>query len=331
VDIVEDPVPVERLSVTRLTPSPIAGQQTTMLSVVDDNGNPVPMNNNTTQVYVDTRAPGGEWEEVSSATVDFNSPPMLDVVIVADNSGSQIEEALEVQEAIEHFTHVLTSRVHPDRVGLVRVSTESSLWQAPTQYEDEMYEVIDDLFVANGWTALYDGIRLANEVLFEAATGPVSEFDPENPAFAGLSQCYSGRLPAIVAFTNGRENNSSDEHDTVYEGDGIDTTLDMLLEMDVGGLPTVVHTVGVGPNIDQDELTIIADANDGKYKKIQNFGALVGALHGAAAQLKALVPICFEPVECYHNEVRVTVEYSQMGQDMVQETFLDLEPTCEAP
>jgi hypothetical protein len=331
VDIEEDPIPVENLQLTRLTPAITPGQSTTMMNLVDDQGQAIPMNGQNVEVIVESRAFGGDWQEVEGLTIDWNSPPMLDVMLVADNSGSQINEALETQEALYHFTHVLTARVHPDRVGLVRVSTESVLWQEPTHLKDEMYEHIDELFVTNGWTALYDGIRLANDVLEETYTGPVGEFDPENPEYAGLGQCFSGRMPAIVAFTNGRENNSADQHETVYEGDGIDTTLEQLLDLEIGGLPTIVHTVGVGPNIDVDELTLIADSNDGKYKKIQNFGALVGALHGKAAQLKNLTPLCFEPAECHHSEVRVTVNYSQQGQDMSHTTHLDIDPTCAEP
>ena len=64
--------------------------------------------------------------------------------------------------------------------------------------------------------------------------------------------------------TDGHENNSADEHDTSLEGDGVDATLEQLMELQVHGTPTPVHIVGIGDELDRPTLELLANANGGQ-------------------------------------------------------------------
>lgn len=268
------------------------------------------------RVTVDTRPAGGAFRPATGVALG-DDHPTVDVVVVADNSGSEAESLEDMREAIAHFAHVILASSHPDRVGLVRVSTEATLMWPLVEDEAALGPALDALFVSKGWTALWDGVRLANEHLVERAT-----------VRDGAAACLVPSAPAIVLFTDGRDNNSADEHDTRYAGDGVDTTLADLMALSVNGVPTSIYAVGVGGDVDEDGLTALAEATDGRYTAIGHFGQLIGALQSAGSKLAAQQPVCFTPAACGDTEARVRVTIGNGNNAQVVERTIALAPTC---
>ena len=64
-----------------------------------------------------------------------------------------------------HFARKMNVRAHRDRVGLVRVSTVARVLSPLTEDLDEFRSALETLRVKNGWTALWDGLRVGHEVL----------------------------------------------------------------------------------------------------------------------------------------------------------------------
>jgi hypothetical protein len=291
------------------------------LSILDETGEPVPKSSQT-QVTVKTRADGGAWQDAGPVVIS-NAPPLLDVMVVADNSGSAAEEIGEVQDALRHFADVILARVHDDRMGMIRVSTIATVLQDPTPLEAPIDAAIDGMFVSNGWTALWDGVRLGNERL---AASRIDQSGTNAPVSGGA--CYVGTVPSLVVYTDGRENNSADEHPTSYEGDGIDTTLDDLMALSVDGVQTSVYTVAISDDADAESLEALADATGGRHVAIDNDGQLIGALHGAAAQLDQLFPFCFVPASCSDTEAELRVRVKQGSVWTTYIRYVALTPSC---
>lgn len=288
------------------------------VTIVDGDGAPLNAGPGNTRVTVHTRG-GGAWQPATGVDVAFGSPPRLDVMMVADNSGSARAELDSVQDALHQIGHVLLAPGR-HRVGLVRVSTASTVVQPLSASEADLAGAIDGLFVTNGWTALWDGVRHANDAL-EAGRVTV-----ENG-----TACFAGGVPAIVAFTDGYDNNSADERAAPEVGDGVDTSLDDLLALDAGGVATVVHTVAISDDADHASLAVLADASGGRATRIGSHGQLIGALHAAAAQLDALIPLCFAPASCAHDEARIVVSV-RTGQRWTDHAFVVAIPaTCPGP
>jgi Mg-chelatase subunit ChlD len=275
------------------------GQVGGALSVVDDHGDPVSLSQDDATVTVETRAGDGPWKLVEDVRYGFNGPSQLDVVLVVDNSGSELSELETIQETARDFARKLQVRAHRDRVALVRVSTVAQVLTPLTEDLDVFDAAVDSLFAKNGWTALWDGLRVANEVLSQGALGQVKGADEEI--------CLGRTYRAIVAFTDGRENNSADEHETSYPGDGVDTTLDMVAEQEVLGARTPLHLVGIGPKVDPETLSGLAETTQGYYAVIEDFNSLHGKLMSAAARLDGEIPVCFVPNDCADTQARISV------------------------
>ena len=269
-------------------------------------------------VTVSTRGAGGDWVPATDLVVEPNGHTELDVVLVADNSGSTTQWEGSITEAVEHFSHVVLAASHPDRVALVRVSTEATLVQDLTEDEATMAAAATTLFVANGWTALWDGVRLANEVL---EAGSVEA--------RGADACVDRAYRGVVVFTDGGDNNSSDEQDTSYAGDGIDTTFEDLLDLRVHDIPTAIHTVSVGDDAEVERLDTLAAETGGKARSIQTYGGLDGALNGAATQLQGQMPVCFVPADCAHTEALVTVTTGRGNQETTASYATPIPSTCD--
>lgn len=265
------------------------------LSVRDEKGAPVKAEG--LRVQVETRTPGEPWRPASNLVVQHAAPLTLDVMLVADNSGSMVAELDDIRDAMGGFADALLGRSRGDRVGLVRVSTESAVLAELTTDKAVIDAATAAMYTNQGWTALWDGIRLANETLERRSV----EAD-------GSGSCLLGALPMIITMTDGGDNNSADEHVTRYPGDGVDTTLADLRTLSVNGRSTTLHTVGVGEDADVTALQELAAARQGHFTHIKNYGALLNALQAAAAQLDTMVPVCFQPSTCADSEARIGVE-----------------------
>ena len=232
-------------------------------------------------------AEGEGWSSVGTE-VKSADKARLDVVLVVDNSGSQASDEERIREAVRAFGHKLFDLTDFARVGLVRVSTESTVVSELTADRAQLDASLEKLFISNGYTALYDGVRLANEVLQRG-------YEPDDP-------CTTPVFRGVVVFTDGRDNNSADEHDTRYEGDGIDTSYGMLTQLKVGDARTPIFSVGVGDRVDEATLWDLADDTGGLYAAIKNYQKLQGALVGTAHSLWNARFVC---VPGKHERVRV--------------------------
>lgn len=249
-------------------------------------------------------------------------PHRLDVVVVADNSGSQAGQLPQIQQALGDFAHHVLAGSAEDRVGLVRVSTEAALYQRLTDDEGTFAEAADRLAIANGWTALWDGVRLANEVLAESPL-PVDQVGGQ------ARFCAERTHRAIVAFTDGQENNSSGLKSTRYKGDSIDTTFEDLLKLNVAGVPTPVHWVSIGGKADATALEGMAEATGGQLVAVDHVNQLNGALGSTAKRLSSQVPICFELTSCGNIELRLTIDFELEGSQRRLTTASWVKAHCE--
>ncbi|HKY36902.1 MAG TPA: VWA domain-containing protein [Polyangiaceae bacterium] len=292
------------------------------VTVSDKQGNAVDLASASPRFTVAERVNGGSWKALPNVDTKVSGPHRLDVVVVADNSGSQAGQLPQIQQALGDFAHQMLAGSAEDRVGLVRVSTEAALYQGLTDDEAVFANAADRLAITNGWTALWDGVRLANEALAEAPL-PVDRAD-------GLARfCAERTHRAIVAFTDGQENNSSDQKPTRYAGDSKDTTFDDLLKLNVAGVPTPVHWVGIGEKVDATALESMAAATGGQMVAVDHVEKLNGALKSAAQRLSWQIPICFELKSCGDIELRLTVDFEVEGSPQSLTTESWVRARCE--
>ncbi len=256
----------------------------------------------------------GAWHE--AVVTSTGGEDRLEVALVADNSGSEEGYLDPMQAGVDAFGEAVLGRGLGDRVGLVRVTTQSEVVLPLTDDLDTWSAAVDGLFIGNGWTALWDGVRLGNEVLDAGATAT---------AGAGLEVCLSQARRSVVVFTDGQENNSADEHATSYPGDGIDTTLADLESLQVLGVPTPVFPIGIGNGVDEDALSELADTTGGTYAAIDGYADLAATLTATAEDLGDEIPVCFEAVSCEHTEGLVLVID---GDESFEATF-ELPALCE--
>jgi Mg-chelatase subunit ChlD len=282
------------------------GSVSLALSVSDENGEPVALSNKTTSAEVEARDSRGRWQALSDVTLAFQGPALIDVVVVADNSGSQREFLGLMADSIEHHAQRIINDAQRDRVGLVRVSTEANVLSELTTSTEEFSTALGEMFITNGWTALWDGVRTANEVLTRGALALAGRHEQKKQVSSEF--CLDRAHRAVVVFTDGGDNNSADEHETRYPGDGIDTTLEDLLDASVSGTQVPVHAIGVGDEVDRASLERLALETGGTYRPIDHFESLHGVLESTAATLRYEVPVCFTLPGCDFDRVRANVE-----------------------
>ncbi|MFT6144708.1 MAG: hypothetical protein ACJAV2_002594 [Myxococcota bacterium] len=187
-----------------------------------------------------------------------------DLAIVVDNSGSESGFLPWLQQGPRSMVGEVIDR--GGRASITRVSTISTVEQTLTGGATVLDSAIDHGFVTNGWTALYDGVRMGNEPL-----GGAVQDAAEADRAESLDVCCAGnRTLGIVAFTDGANNNSANEQDTSYADDGMDTTFDDLKNLRVGRTTTPIYTIGLGRHVVTDELAGLADETGGRYLQIDN-------------------------------------------------------------
>lgn len=186
-----------------------------------------------------------------------------DFALVVDNSGSEEGFLAELKHSARDVIH----RLLPlgGRASLVRVSTEASVISEVTADRSDLEHGLNGMRVSNGWTALYDGIRMGNETLGRAAMAAHTNVFSERNAFCATSQKLG-----IVAITDGGENNSAGQRlaDDSYPGDGVHTTLDDLKQLRVAGVTTPIYTIGLGDDVDHTGLEALALHTGGRHMRI---------------------------------------------------------------
>ncbi|TXD37300.1 VWA domain-containing protein [Lujinxingia vulgaris] len=251
-------------------------------------GQPVGCSESDPEVAIELsfEGPDSGFEAVDTSTIAAcGQTGAADVVLVVDNSGSQESVLQRTEESARSFAaQVLAAG---GRVGIVRVSTHSRVLTELTDDQAIIDAAIDQLFVENGWTSLYDGIRMGNEVLGRALGTAAAEAHEDLDDF-----CQARRPFAVVAFTDGRDNNSSDEELATPESDGIDTTLNELFDLNIDGIRTPVYTVGLGLEPDHEKLTQLAQATGGTHLESFGEGALNISLGAIAEYPYATHRVC---------------------------------------
>lgn len=236
-------------------------------------------------VEVEVEDAVGDYQPVTASMHD-EATSALEVALVADNSGSQKSVEEKIRQAARTFSDKILSMGDYAQVGLVRVSTQADVVSEMSDDAQQLNQAVEDgLYVSNGWSALYDGIRLANEVLDRG-------YDP-----AEGTPCATPVFRGIVVFTNGEDNNSSDQHKTSRMGDGIDTKLDMLTKLHVHGTPTPIFSVGVGKGVDEEMLSGLAEDTGGLYSAITGYSKLEAALEQAAHRIWNAKLVCLPPAD----------------------------------
>jgi Mg-chelatase subunit ChlD len=239
----------------------------------------------------------GQWTTVGVRM--RNQKPVMQTMLVADNSGSQDGNLDLMRVAAKQFAGRFLNQ-KDRKVGLVRVSTESKVLSPPTDDEEDFGAAVDAMFVSNGWTALYDGIRMANEEL-EANADLAVDRD-------GQWGCVDRPFSSVIVFTDGRDNNSSDmQMSEKYMGDGVDTRISDLYDLNVLGVETPVYTVGVGRAVDELSLSSLAEKTGGTYTAIDDYRGLEKELKKDADALSNALPFCFDLPYCDATRVRVHV------------------------
>lgn|GEM_PF-2374443 len=267
--------------------------------VTDDLGNARPCSDGQLSVSVEVSEDGGEsFTVVDSSSVTLQCTPagQGDLALVVDNSGSQFRSLEMLREA----AHNVAGKVLPagGRVSVTRVSTQSRTLQPLTDDASAVGDAIDSMFVNDGWTALYDGIRMANETL----GGELRPVDEGQVYDGAQSFCTASRRLGIVAFTDGQDNNSADEQNDSYDpnrfpGDGIDTTVEDLLSLRVDSITTPIYTVGLGDTPSHGDLSELARASGGTHTRLDSVEDLpgvfdrIGEYFGSAHQVCADLPL----------------------------------------
>lgn len=275
------------------------------LLVRDELGRNRALDRKTMEITAQAQDAKGNWFKVEVR--QSKAEPRIHTVIVADNSGSQGKTFMQTQEANRVFAKQLLDQgtEDPDRVGIVRVSTEARVLTELTNNPKEFNSAVDAMFVSNGWTALYDGVRVANEVLDRGAF----TLSSQNKEWSCVDRAFN----SVVVFTDGRDNNSSDMQKTSYKGDGIDTTLESLAKLEILGVRTPVYAVGIGRSVDESSLSELSKRTGGFYSPIDSYEKLAGALEQQASSMRSATPFCFRLPYCDIKAVRVHVRFQLDG------------------
>jgi len=271
-------------------------------------------------VDVATRAGSDAWTTATDVTWSLDAPGADHLVVVADNSGSVLAYEESIANAVGDMGSSVLAAHDQNAVGLVRVSTQSTvltlLVDDGAAFADAATSGLD---ISNGWTALYDGVRFGSDVLTLG--------DQIDDGINGV--CLNQSQHNILVFTDGRENNSQDQHPSSYPSDGIDTTLSDLLALQVHGTTPAIHSIAVGDDADTATLQELAEQTGGTYREIANYAGLLDSLEDATVDMEQEIPVCFQATSCEHDQALITVTVRDAGgATTVTETEIDLPQLC---
>lgn len=281
-------------------------------------------------VDVEMAKPGSKkFDTVSTQNIRVRCDGSIgpDIALVIDNSGSESGTLNDVRDAASRLIeHVEGAN---GRISLVRVSTEPSVLQPLSNDMDAARAALGDLHVSNGWTALYDGIRVGNETLGGAVLS-------EDGLSAGTEDDFCGIDPqrAILMFTDGQENNSSDEHATEnYPGDGINTRLEDLARLQARGVATPIYSVGLGDEVDHDSLRDLAERSGGKHHRTSSPGAVTELFQHIASYSGPRFKVCasLPTTRCGVHDVKLKYRWDGAGRTINGSRSSTLNIACPTP
>ena len=302
--------------------------------LTDEDGNPLPCSQGALDLQVQVSPPGSDRFTdlpVEDLTVRCNAERSADVAIVADNSRS----ALDVLPQIQEGAHRLADQVLDDggRVSLIRVETEAHVLTPLSSDDQVVHDAIDSLHVTRGWSALYDGFRMANETLGGHIRSPLDAqtYDTVD-AF-----CDNSRTLAIVAFSDGDDNNSAGQSQSEqsliwYPGDGIDTTYEDVLDLRVDDITTPFYAVGMGYWIEDEQLSELALRTGGRYLPVEDASQIPDALAQVGEYTDSTHQVCaaLPSQECGTYDVRIFASWSEGGTTVTQQIDHTIHLPCDA-
>ena len=282
------------------------------LLVTDDVGAAIPCDQGTMQVSVSASMNGsaGPFRSIDSDRIVVQcATGAADVAIVVDNSGSEVGHLAAQQAGAGLLVDSVLAA--GGRASVTRVSTNSSILQPLTDDGAALHSAIDSLQITNGWTSLWDGIRMSNQTLggqiqTTSDPGDVHEF------------CTDTRKLAIVAFTDGRDNNSADQQSynhVAYPGDGIATTENDLEKLSVGHTSTPIYTIGLGDGVDEMALTSLAQSTGGTYHALTDVEQVQSAYADISNYFGSAREVCTDLPWSVCGDVTVETDWTWTGTD----------------
>lgn len=284
------------------------------LLVTESSGEAIPCGVGEVEFRVEVSRNGaqGPYELVDSGRVHrtCTSPSQGQLALVLDNSQSLDDELPILESAALRVADTVID--NGGSVSLTRVSTNATVLSPLSSDREAVRGAIEGMFVSNGWTALYDGIRMANETMGESS-GP-----GHGRRFGDAGTfCAEGSSRSIVVFTDGAENNSRhQEHwSSDYPGDGVNTSLGDLLQLNVAATSTPVYTVGLGPEADHKVLGGLAEASGGRHVALDDPGDIEDVLAMLAEYGQSTHRVCTQLPDhvCGSLDVKVSHRFENKG------------------
>ncbi len=241
--------------------------------VTDDSGQGVACGDGTVEMTLEISRNGqaGPWVQIERSEYDTSCRDQSagDLALVMDNSGSEATKIDLIRAGAQRAVERVLAQ--GGRASLVRVSTNSQLLSPLTAEPAQLGAAVGELHVHRGWTALWDGVRMGHETLGAGDDG--AELVEQDGARAF---CANSRRRGVLLFTDGEENNSSGQSllDADYPGDGLDTSLEDLEQLNVSGGRTPIYADGVGKRIDAAALSSLAESSGGRFVQLDDLSQL---------------------------------------------------------
>jgi hypothetical protein len=279
---------------------------------------------NEIEVEVEVSFAGGPFVPVAADAVNVrcSGDQPRDVALVLDNSGSQESVLLGTQDGARDLVDAVLRS--DGRVALTRVTTWAEQLTELTDDADGLDNEIDGLFVNRGWTALYDGVRLAHEHLGVALQQFARGHNEAD------SSCYTVPSPAIVVFSNGADNNSANEKSELGD-DGFDTVLEDLFNLRIGSVQTPVFTIGLGDYLNEEVLQTLADETGGRHLQASSAHAIAHAFDLISHYGPQSLQVCADIDELSCGPATVRIRYRYFDGDEPREEVRETQTTVKCP
>lgn len=301
----------EGVSIGQLRSTP--GSSSTFLSwdflATDALGEAIPCGEKDLKVSVRMSFDEGQsWTTISKSALRTvcadDIPP--DLALTLDNSGSQRDALDQTRDGAKDLADGIVQL--GGRMSAVRVSTTSNV-ESPLSADYEALDAaIDRMFVNDGWTALWDGLRMANETL------GVELGHLDTPVYDDLQGfCEDHDRFGIVAFTNGLDNNSADQEYASSSSDGINTTRDDVVSLNVNGVQTPIHTIGLGTRTQTEELRTLSAETGGRSLNVRHPDDIPEAFALVRTWLESTTHVCAEApgTGCGRAQVEITYTWGK--------------------
>ncbi len=241
-------------------------------------------------------------EDSGDISVECQENKPSKVGIVLDNSGSIRSHRLIIESGVDALLDEVAKS--GSTFSLTEVHTNSQIITPLTDSKTLFKENMKKMINKDGWTALYDGIRLGHESLEDKVSWE-GESDPA---------CNVERK-AIIVMTDGYENNSREQKYEEYSleefpGDKIDTTLDDLKLLRSNERKIPIFTIGVGGDVDANGLSDLSNETGGSYRALSDFKEMPEAFQEIGDYLRSPYHVCVESKEMACGEYKVEISYS---------------------